>query len=80
VSAFHNLQRIPSQTTTEKILVLLQHYEQGMTVKELSTTLNRSVSMVLRCLKLLMAEGQVYAELDANGMHLTYYLTHISQV
>jgi DNA-binding IclR family transcriptional regulator len=66
------LQPIPGQTTIEKILELLQHHKQGMTVKELSKTLNRSVSMVLRCLKLLMAEGQVYAQLDENGMHLIY--------
>lgn len=63
----------PGKTTAERILELLQENEQGMTIKQLSSTLNRSVSMVQRCLKILMADGFVYARLNAGGMQLIYY-------
>jgi predicted transcriptional regulator len=63
----------PGKTTAERILELLQEHEQGMTIKQLSSTLNRSVSMVQRCLKILMADGLVYARLKAGGMQLIYY-------
>jgi len=63
----------PGKTTAERILELLREHEQGMTIKQLSSTLNRSVSMVQRCLKILMADGLVYARLNAGGMQLIYY-------
>lgn len=63
----------PGKTTAERILELLREHEKGMTIKQLSSTLNRSVSMVQRCLKILIADGLVYARLNAEGMQLIYY-------
>jgi predicted transcriptional regulator len=67
------IQPTPGKTTAERILELLRERERGMTVKELSNTLNRSVSMVQRCLKILMSEGLVCSQLDVRGMQLIYY-------
>ena len=67
------LERTPGLTTTENILTLIQQSPEGITVKDISRRLNRSVSMVLRSLKLLMAERQIHAKLSENGMHLLYY-------
>jgi len=57
----------PGPTTTESILELLNSRNQGVTIKELCHTLNRPVSMIQRCLKLLMASGQVDSQLDDTG-------------
>ncbi|NEP09296.1 MAG: helix-turn-helix domain-containing protein [Symploca sp. SIO2C1] len=64
----------PGPTTTERILELLNSHNQGVTIKELSHTLNRPVSMVQRCLKLLIASGQVYSRLDDTERQLVYQL------
>ncbi|NER46085.1 MAG: winged helix-turn-helix transcriptional regulator [Symploca sp. SIO1A3] len=63
----------PGPTTTERILELLNSGNQGMTIKELCNALNRPVSMVQRCLKLLIASGQVYSQLDDTRKQLVYY-------
>ncbi|NET61678.1 MAG: winged helix-turn-helix transcriptional regulator [Symploca sp. SIO2E6] len=63
----------PGPTTTERILELLNSRNQGVTIKELCHILNRPVSMVQRCLKLLTASGQVYSRLDDTGRQLVYY-------
>ncbi|HEY9638355.1 MAG TPA: winged helix-turn-helix transcriptional regulator [Coleofasciculaceae cyanobacterium] len=73
MSIIHIIQATPGPTTSERILELLQEHSQGLTIKELCNTLNRPVSMVQRCLKILMASGQVYARWDDDGTRLIYY-------
>lgn len=67
------IESTPGLTTTERVLTLIQQSPEGISVKDISQKLNRSVSMVLRCLKLLMAERQIHAQMSESGMHLLYY-------
>ena len=46
-------------TTNEKILKLLSNYPDGLTVKQLSDLLNRPISMIQTCLKLLVSAKKV---------------------
>ncbi|MGK7878061.1 MAG: winged helix-turn-helix transcriptional regulator [Xenococcaceae cyanobacterium] len=63
----------PGPTTTERILELIQAHPQGITIKEICSTLNRPVSMVQYCLKPLISSKQIHARLSENRMHLVYY-------
>jgi DNA-binding transcriptional regulator YiaG len=50
---------LPNLTTTERLLELIHIYPNGLTIKELADSLNRPVSMVQICLKILIANRQV---------------------
>lgn len=52
----------PGLTTNEKILEVLENYSDGLTVKELSELLNRPISMIQVCLKLLVSCNKVTAK------------------
>ncbi len=56
---FTIIKATPGLTTNETILNLLKDYPQGLTVKELSDQLNRPISMIQTCLKLLVAGKKV---------------------
>jgi hypothetical protein len=63
----------PGQTTTEKIFDLILAHPQGITTTQLSRQLNRPVSMVNHCLKLLRSSKQVYAKLSVDGKQWLYF-------
>jgi predicted transcriptional regulator len=65
----------PGPTTTEKILESILAHPQGITVKEISSQLNRPVSMIDRCLKFLISSKQIYVRLSPNGMQKICYPT-----
>ncbi|MDJ0714587.1 MAG: hypothetical protein QNJ54_10255 [Prochloraceae cyanobacterium] len=67
------IQATPGLTTTERIEQLIENHPQGITIKELSRTLNRPISMVQICLKSLISWRKVYAKPSKSGMHLIYY-------
>lgn len=67
------IQATPGPTTTERILDLIVVNPQGITIRELSHQLNRPVSMVYHCVKILMSSGEVDVRLTDNGMQQICY-------
>lgn len=67
------IQASPGLSTTELILESIRNHPEGMTISELSQILNRPVSMLQICLKILIATKQVHARLGESKMHLLYY-------
>ncbi|MEL7036374.1 MAG: MarR family transcriptional regulator [Cyanobacteria bacterium J06592_8] len=61
----------PGPTTSERILELIHHHPQGMTVTELEQQLNRPKSMLQICLKALIADKLIKKR--KSGMQLIYY-------
>ncbi|MEL7039851.1 MAG: winged helix-turn-helix domain-containing protein [Cyanobacteria bacterium J06592_8] len=61
----------PGPTTSERILELIRHNPQGMTITELEQHLNRPVSMLQICLKGLIADKLIKKR--KQGMQLIYY-------
>ncbi|EAZ93153.1 hypothetical protein CY0110_03754 [Crocosphaera chwakensis CCY0110] len=64
----------PGLTTNEQILELLENYPNGLTAKQLSQLLNRPVSMIQICLKLLVICQKLRSH-EIN-MRQVYYLTN----
>ena len=60
----------PSSTTTDRLLDSIRNRPDGVTIKELSDTLNRPVSMLQICLKILIANQKVAVKQDKNGRQL----------
>nr|WP_071943887.1 hypothetical protein [Crocosphaera chwakensis] len=60
----------PGLTTNQKILELLAKYPDGLTVKQLSDLLNRPISMIQSCLKLLVSGKKVTT---TNQRMIQYY-------
>ena len=52
----------PGPTTTEQILELIKSQATGMTIKEISSQINRPVSMLQVYLKQLVSSKQLYAK------------------
>ncbi len=52
----------PGPTTTEQILELIKSQATGMTIKEISSQINRPVSMLQVYLKQLVSSKQIYAK------------------
>ncbi len=69
---FTIIKATPGLTTNEKILELLKNHPDGLTVKQLSDQLNRPISMIQTCLKLLVACNKVMTK--KMGMIKYYYL------
>ncbi|ACK70575.1 conserved hypothetical protein [Gloeothece citriformis PCC 7424] len=63
----------PGLTTTEEILNLILSHPEGLTIKELSITLNRPVSMIQICLKSLIADKKIYVRTHKNRTQPLYY-------
>ena len=74
------IQPTPGLTTTERILQLIENNPQGMTVRELSERLNRPVSMVNLCLKVLIAHKEIYVTKSMQGKHLVYRLSPVKSL
>ncbi len=49
-------------TTNEKILELLENNPDGLTVRQLSDQINRPISMIQTCLKLLVSCKKVVSK------------------
>ncbi len=52
----------PGPTTTEQILELIKSQSTGMTIKEISSQINRPVSMLQVYLKQLVSSKQIYTK------------------
>ncbi|MDJ0581668.1 MAG: hypothetical protein QNJ66_16840 [Crocosphaera sp.] len=72
---FTIIKATPGLTTDEIILNLLKDYPQGLTVKELSDKINRPISMIQTCLKLLVACKKVKSK--KIEMIKYYYLSSV---
>jgi DNA-binding transcriptional regulator YiaG len=60
----------PTLTTTDRLLESIRNSPNGLTIKELSDTLNRPVSMLQICLKILIGSRKVAIERQNNGQQL----------
>ncbi len=60
----------PSPTTTDRLLELIHHHPDGLTIKELADTLNRPISMLQICLKILTANRKVAIKQPSHGQQL----------
>jgi DNA-binding transcriptional regulator YiaG len=60
----------PSSTTTDRLLESIQDRPDGITIKELADTLNRPISMIQICLKILKASQKVAIERHHDGRTL----------
>jgi DNA-binding transcriptional regulator YiaG len=49
----------PSSTTTDRVLESIDNHPDGLTIKELADRLNRPISMLHICLKILIASRKV---------------------
>ncbi|ELS02247.1 hypothetical protein Xen7305DRAFT_00019600 [Xenococcus sp. PCC 7305] len=63
----------PGLTTQEEILKIVQEQATGITIKQLSKTLNRPVSMLQVCLKQLIFSKQIYSKQSKTGHSIIYY-------
>lgn len=63
----------PGPSTTDLVLELIQRQATGTTVKEISNTLNRPVSMIQACLKKLISSKHIFARKNKVGVGLIYY-------
>ncbi len=64
-------------TTTDKILEIIETYPDGISVTEISKEINRPVSMILICLKKLIAHKLVQVKFSQNRTQRIYYkLSH----
>ena len=54
--------------TTETLLEAINQYPDGCTIKQLSQSINRPVSMINICLKTLISQKQVKVKLSNNRM------------
>ena len=52
----------PGPTTTEQILELIKSQATGMTIREISSEINRPISMLQVYLKQLVSSKQIYAK------------------
>ena len=57
----------PGPTTTEQILELIKSQATGMTIKEISSQINRPVSMLQVYLKQLVSSKQIYTRKSQHG-------------
>jgi DNA-binding transcriptional regulator YiaG len=59
-----------SLTTTDRLLESIRNHPDGITIKELADTLNRPISMLQICLKILIASQKVAIRQQNNGQQL----------
>jgi DNA-binding XRE family transcriptional regulator len=60
----------PSSTTTDRLLESIRNRPDGVTIKELADTLNRPVSMIQICLKILTASQKIAVKQHKHGAQL----------
>jgi DNA-binding transcriptional regulator YiaG len=61
---------LPNLTTTERLLELIHNHPDGLTIKQLADRLNRPISMLQICLKILTASRKVAVRRQNNGSQL----------
>ena len=66
-----------SLTTTDRLLESIDNHPDGLTIKELADQLNRPISMLQICLKILIASKKVAVRQQINGQQLVR--TYISK-
>jgi DNA-binding transcriptional regulator YiaG len=59
-----------SLTTTDRILESIHQHPDGLTIKQLADTLNRPISMLQICLKILIASQKVVVKQQIQGQNL----------
>jgi DNA-binding transcriptional regulator YiaG len=57
----------PSLTTTDRLLESIHNHPDGLTIKQLADELNRPISMLQICLKILIASRKVAVRQQNNG-------------
>jgi DNA-binding transcriptional regulator YiaG len=60
----------PSSTTTDRLLESIENHPDGLTIKELADILNRPISMIQICLKILIASQKVAIKRQNNDRQL----------
>jgi DNA-binding transcriptional regulator YiaG len=60
----------PSLTTTDRLLESIRNHPEGLTIKQLADRLNRPISMLQICLKILIASQKVAIRPQNNGQQL----------
>ncbi|WP_310429128.1 helix-turn-helix transcriptional regulator [Chamaesiphon sp. VAR_48_metabat_135_sub] len=60
----------PGSTTTDRLLETIENYPNGLTIKELANILNRPISMIQICLKILIASRKVAIRRQSDGAQL----------
>lgn len=63
----------PGISTHEKILNIIQTRSTGITIKEISKTINRPISMVQLCLRDLVSSKDIFTRKNRAGVGLIYY-------
>jgi DNA-binding transcriptional regulator YiaG len=67
-------------TTTDRLLELIRTHPDGLTIKELADSLNRPVSMLQICLKILTASHKVTVKQRNNGGQIAnVYILKLAQ-
>jgi DNA-binding transcriptional regulator YiaG len=61
---------LPSSTTTDRLLESIDNHPDGLTIKQLADMLNRPISMLQICLKILIASRKVAVRHCNNGEQL----------
>jgi DNA-binding transcriptional regulator YiaG len=62
-------------TTTERLLELIHTHPDGLTIKELADSLNRPISMLQICLKILLASQKVAVKQRNHGQQIAKIYT-----
>jgi DNA-binding transcriptional regulator YiaG len=62
--------KIDPPTTIDRLLDLIDHHPDGLTIKQLANLLNRPVSMVQICLKTAIVSQRVTCRQQNNGQQL----------
>lgn len=69
-----------SLTTTDRLLESIHQHPEGLTIKQLADTLNRPISMLQICLKILIASQKVVIKQQVRGQNLArVYISRSSQ-
>ena len=63
----------PGISTHEKILDIIQTRNTGITIKEISKTITRPISMVQLCLKDLISSKDIFSRQNRAGVGMIYY-------
>ncbi|MGF1540707.1 MAG: winged helix-turn-helix transcriptional regulator [Pleurocapsa sp.] len=70
----------PGPDTTEQILTIIQAQNTGITIKEISKSINRPVSMIQICLKKLISSKDIFVRKNKTGSGLIYYPRKVSKI
>lgn len=67
---------LPSLTTTDRLLESIENHPDGLTIKQLADILNRPISMLQICLKILIASRKVAVrQINHGGQFARVYIS-----